>query len=43
MDEKERSLVLDDYLAAIQDVRRRFKLPAPAFRLRQVESYPGAS
>jgi hypothetical protein len=35
-------LILDDYLGAITDVRNRFKLAAPTFRLRQVESYPSA-
>jgi len=34
--------VLDDYLAAIADVRKRFKLAASTFRLRKVESYPSA-
>jgi len=34
--------VLDDYLGAIADVRERFKLTGPAFRLREMESYPGA-
>jgi hypothetical protein len=40
--EKQSGLVLDDYLGAIADVRKRFKLAGPAFRLRQLESYPGA-
>jgi hypothetical protein len=40
--ENQNGLVLDDYLGAIADVRKRFDLPTPSFRLRNVELYPSA-
>jgi hypothetical protein len=35
-------LVLDDYLCAVADVRRRFKITNSHFSLREMELYPGA-
>jgi hypothetical protein len=35
-------LVIDDYLHALTDVRRRFKLPAQKFSLSQIAEQPGA-
>ena len=39
----ERGLVLDDYLCAVADVRRRFKITNSHFSLREMELYPGAT
>ena len=36
------SLVLDDFLATIGQVRRQFQLPAPKFGLKEIERYPRA-
>jgi hypothetical protein len=36
------SLVLDDVLGTIDDIRKQFKLPKPQFRLEQIESVEGA-
>jgi hypothetical protein len=35
-------LILDDYLHAVADMRRTFKLPEPSFRLEDVEKEAGA-
>jgi hypothetical protein len=40
--ETQNGLVLDDYLSAIAEVRKRFKLGTPSFRLRKVGLYPRA-
>jgi len=36
-------LVLDDYLAVIADIRRRFGFSAPGFGLKQIKAEPGAN
>ena len=40
--EKKHSLCLDDYLAAVDDMRRRFGLPTPEFGLKEIENYVGS-
>jgi hypothetical protein len=37
-----RGLTLDDFLVAVADVRRRFKMTTPTFGLREMELFPGA-
>jgi hypothetical protein len=39
---KRRGLVLDNFLAAVYEARRRFALPAQMFGLKEVLLYPGA-